>query len=342
MSRIAALLMVLLSLAGAASAQEMAGGTSSQAGNPAAGSAALSAMTDLERQTLSLDIAVSTYYELVEMAQKYGLPTDGNSESLRARLYAFFGIEPPPSPKGETVVTIEGASALEYISLQESSEKLIRIKGPLTISAKTSDDFVHRISGDEIIFDREKNIIQAEGNITYIRQGNERNDSFSGDSLIVDLDDYSGFFIDGVYNLEPSSGMSRTVILHFGTLLKRANDMMIMEAGRITACDEPSPHYHLSARKVWLFENGDWAFSGATLYIGAVPILWLPFIYYPSDELVFHPVIGYRSREGAFVQTTTYFLGSRKSDDQSSKSMSFMSTSNSGPAETKGVFIRRR
>ncbi|MCE5257188.1 MAG: hypothetical protein LLF89_10140, partial [Spirochaetaceae bacterium] len=252
------------------------------------------------------------------------------------------GIEPPPSPKGETVVTIEGASALEYISLQESSEKLIRIKGPLTISAKTSDDFVHRISGDEIIFDREKNIIQAEGNITYIRQGNERNDSFSGDSLIVDLDDYSGFFIDGVYNLEPSSGMDRTVILHFGTLLKRANDIMIMEAGRITACDEPSPHYHLSARKVWLFENGDWAFSGATLYIGAVPVLWLPFIYYPSDELVFHPVMGYRSREGAFVQTTTYFLGSRKSDDQSSKSMSFMSTSNSGPAETKGVFIRRR
>lgn len=344
MSRIAALLTLLCCLSGAVWAQTSGGQAGSSDAGTAQGAAALSAMTELERKTLSLDIAVSTYYELVDMAQKYGLPTDGNSDTLRARLYAFFGLTPPSAPSGGTTVTIEGASALQYFSLEENSEKLVRIVGPLTISVKTDDGFVHRISGDEIIFDREKNIVQAKGNIKYVREGNNRNDTFSGDSLLVDLDDYSGFFIDGMYNLEPTGQITRTVILHFGTLLKRASDVMIMEAGKITACDDPSPHYHLSAKKVWLFDNGDWAFSGATLYIGAVPVLWLPFFYYPSDELVFHPVVGYRSREGAFVQTTTYLLGSRKDDGKSTSGTSFMSTStgNSGPAELHGVFLRRR
>ncbi|HOV95044.1 MAG TPA: hypothetical protein PLT87_09200 [Spirochaetales bacterium] len=354
MSRIAAIAALFFCLGGLVFGQASGGQQGTPLEGSLQGSAILSSMSELQRKTLSLDIAVSTYYELIDMARQYGLSTDGNSEALKARLYAFFGLKPPQTPSVDTVVTIEGASALQYFSLQETSDKMIQLTGPLTISVKTSDGFVHTIIGNEIIFDRDKNIVQAKGSIKYVRKSSDREDDFSGESLLVDLDDYSGFFIDGMYNLEPSGQTSRAVILHFGTLLKRASDVVVMGAGQITACDEPLPHYHLTAKKVWLFENGDWAFSGATLYIGTVPVLWLPFFFYPADELVFHPVIGYRTREGAFVQTTTYLLGSRGQTQTTSaltgstnagnlsNSISNASTllGGSTPTRRQGVFLR--
>jgi len=354
MSRIAAIAALFFCLGGLVFGQASGGQIDTPPEGSVQGSAVLSSMSELQRKTLSLDIAVSTYYELVDMARQYGLSTDGNSEALKTRLYAFFGLKPPQTPSVDTVVTIEGASALQYFSLQETSDKMIRLIGPLTISVKTSDGFVHTITGNEIIFDRDKNIVQAKGSIKYARKSSDREDDFSGESLLVDLDDYSGFFIDGMYNLEPSGQTTRSVILHFGTLLKRASDVIVMGAGQITTCDEPLPHYHLTAKKVWLFENGDWAFSGATLYIGTVPVLWLPFFFYPSDELVFHPVIGYRTREGAFVQTTTYLLGSRGQTQTTSAITSSTNIGNlsnsisnantvlggSTPTRRQGVFLR--
>jgi len=93
---------------------------------------------------------------------------------------------------------------------------------------------------------------------------------------------------------------------------------------------------------VWLFENGDWALSGATLYIGVVPVLWLPFFYYPNDELLFHPVFGYRSREGAFVQTTTYLIGQKQNDTTATSSLSLFSQGGNEVREVSGIFIKRR
>jgi lipopolysaccharide assembly outer membrane protein LptD (OstA) len=66
------------------------------------------------------------------------------------------------------------------------------------------------------------------------------------------------------------------------------------------------------------------------------------FFLYPADEVFFHPGIGYRSREGAFVQTTSYLLGEERRDRKESGLLSLMSNmDNSGPLERSGVFIRR-
>ena len=81
---------------------------------------------------------------------------------------------------------------------------------------------------------------------------------------------------------------------------------------------------------------------GRATHVGVVRVLWLPFFYYPADEVFFHPVIGYRSREGAFVQTTSYLLGEERRDRKESGLLSLMSNmDNSGPLERSGVFIRR-
>ena len=301
----------------------------------------LSSMSDLERRTLALDIAVSTYYELRDRAAAYGLSPEGSSEELRARIYAFLGITPPAAPAPASSITIESASSLEYFTLDGSSDKVIRLTGPIAMSVRTEDGFVHKVSADRIDFNRDRNIVEASGKVTYVREGAGRSDQFTGSTILVDLNSYAGVFLDGAYNLEPTAALQRSLSFKFEKLTRRGPELSILEKARVTACDDPQPHYHIRARKVWLFENGDWALSGATLYLGVVPVLWFPFFYYPSDEVFFHPVIGYRSREGAFVQTTTYLLGERPKDTKSSSSLSlFSQQASGGTAERSGIFIR--
>ncbi|MFA6366896.1 MAG: hypothetical protein WCX13_06875, partial [Candidatus Hydrogenedentales bacterium] len=302
----------------------------------------LAAMSEIERKSLALDIAISKYYELRSMAEKYGLSTQGLSQELRSRLYEFFRIAPPAKPPSASSITIESASNLEYFTLEGSQDSYIRLSGPLTLKITTDDGFSHNIRADEIVFNRDKEIVQAKGNVLYIREGQGRSDEFRGTTILVDLKSYSGVFLDGVYNLDPSAAVKRSLSFHFEKLTRRAADLSILEHALVTACDDPQPHYHIRAKKVWLFENGDWALSSATLYLGVVPVLWLPFFYYPNDEIVFHPVIGYRSREGAFVQTTTYLLGAMKRDTSSSSSLSlFSEEGGGGTTELSGIFIKR-
>ena len=301
-----------------------------------------STMSDLEGRTLSLDIAISTYYELKAMALRFGLPTEGDSEALRSRLYQFLELEPPAAPAPASSMTIENAAGAEYFSIEGSSDSYIRLSGPITMTISTEDDFRHSIKADEIVFNRDRNIVEANGDVLYVRSGGGRSDEFAGSTLLVDLNSYSGIFLDGVYNLEPSASVKRSLSFHFEKLTRRGSDLSILERAIVTACDEDDPHYYIRAKKVWLFENGDWALSGATLYLGVVPVLWLPFFYYPNDEIIFHPVFGYRSREGAFIQTTTYLLGEKKKDAETSSSLSlFSQQEDGGTKKVSGIFIKR-
>ncbi len=305
------------------------------------GSEYLDSLSALERKTLALDIAVSSYYELMDLAQRFNLPTEGTSQDLRQRLYGFFKLENPVKPSA-TALTIESASSFSTFSAEQKTSNLIQLSGPVILKISTSDGFLHRISADRILYDSEKNIAEAWGNIEYTREGNGRTDRFAGSHLIVDLAQYSGVFLDGSFNLEPSSAQQRTLLLHFDRLVKRSENVSAVESATLTACNELPPHYYIKAAKVWLFDSGDWALSNAVLYIGVVPVLWLPFFYYPSQEIVFHPVVGARTRAGAYFQSTTYLIGEKP---VSTSAMSVFTALNQGAAmgktEMSGVFLKR-
>lgn len=301
----------------------------------------LNSLSALERKTLALDIAVSTYYELIDLAQRFNLPVEGTSQELRQRLYAFFKLENPVQPLADAV-TIESASTFSTFSAEQKGNNLIQLSGPVVLKVSTSDGFLHRISADSILFDSQNNIVEANGNIAYTREGNGRTDSFTGSQLIVDLTQYAGVFLDGSFNLEPSASQQRTLLFHFDRFVKRAENVSALESATLTACDESPPHYFIKAAKVWLFDSGDWALSNAVLYLGVVPVLWLPFFYYPSQEIAFHPVVGARTREGAYFQSTTYLIGEKPA---ATSALSVFTALNQGEVSRKtvgaGVFLRR-
>jgi hypothetical protein len=125
------------------------------------------------------------------------------------------------------------------------------------------------------------------------------------------------------------------------TILRRSSNVMVLQNGVITSCDEDDPHYSIKAKRVWLLGDKEWAMSNAVFSLGNVPILWVPFFYYPGEEIVFHPVIGYRSREGRFLQTTTYLVGAKPPKQSTTTLVSYKDNGNSKPTELRGIFLRR-
>jgi hypothetical protein len=49
--------------------------------------------------------------------------------------------------------------------------------------------------------------------------------------------------------------------------------------GNVTSCDETAPHYHFQARDIKFVSKSLLVIRPAVLYIGNVPVLWLPFVF---------------------------------------------------------------
>ena len=292
---------------------------------------------DLASKTLRFRIASATLYELREMAKEYGLSAEGSAEELRGRLYEHFGLAPVLKAQGDVTMTIEQAASAEYFSLEDGTKE-IRLQGPLEVRFVDAEGTVHRMKAHYVVYNRDTREVKATGDVEYTRESTTRTDTYKGQTIAVDLDDYSGVFVDGSFNMEPIGTESRTFIVHFGALVSRSEQVLSLADGSMTACDAIDPHYILRAKKIWLFDSGDWAVADATLYVGGIPVLWLPFFYYPSKASMFHPVVGYRLRTGSFVQTTTYLSGSQSMENQNSSSA--LST-NQGTFGSFGTYISK-
>lgn len=277
--------------------------------------------SDLAGKTLRFRIASATFYELRDLAKEYGLSAEGNADELRTRLYEHFGFSPVQKTSDDVSMSIEQAANAAYFTL-ENGTKEIRLQGPLKIRFVDSQGTIHTIQADYVVYNRDTKDVKATGNVEYVRESKTKTDTYKGQSIAVNLDDSSGVFIDGSFNMEPSTDSGRTLIVHFGSLISRSEDIFTLANGTLTACDAIDPHYILKAKKIWLFGSGDWAVANATLYVGRIPVVWLPFFYYSSKASVLHPVLGYRSRTGGFVQTTTYLSGQQSGDVQNSSALS--------------------
>jgi lipopolysaccharide assembly outer membrane protein LptD (OstA) len=300
----------------------------------------------LKRDALLTELSTAGYYELAATARSLGLGAEGSEEELRARLYAYYGLEAPapPSSKGGKVVTIERASEASFAKVEEEEGGIVKASGGVILSLSETNGDVHRIRADSIVYNRARSTLTARGSVYYERSSGGSVEVFKGEALSADLDDWSGVFLDGKVRKAGSgtaaSSDDRGLVVEADTILRRSADVMVLENGIITSCDEADPHYSVKAKHVWLLGDKEFAVTNAVFALGNVPILWLPFFFYPGDEMVYHPVFGYRSREGRFMQTTTYIVGSKPASEDSSSMFSFK-TGSDKPTKLKGLFLRR-
>ncbi|WGK68053.1 hypothetical protein P0082_06110 [Candidatus Haliotispira prima] len=322
------------------------------------------------------DIATATYFELQELARKYGIEANQGPDTLRRGLYSKLNISAPIRGGGgagnqeNLVIKIESAQKAQAFTVERQegdSENYFKISGGVRVFITDQNEgYEHNVSADSIIFNRGQNTIRAEGRVTYIKKKiNSTNDKdtekFTGDSLIFRLRVWRGVIFYGVFsrgqttetdrpaNVHSSSSnpektkskpggntsvdanniLGRTVLAkndidyHFDSknMRKGSDDILVLEKGEIsTSEEEQTEYFRLGFHRLWIFGKPEWAMLSATLYVGHIPVLYLPYYYHNDSQLLFHPVFGIREAYGEFVQTTTYLLGTPKSGNTDSLS----------------------
>lgn len=295
---------------------------------------------ELFQKTVALDIATSDYYGLVAWVRRLGLSDAGSADELRARLYAYYQVSAPaPVAPSTRTVTIASADKTEYLSAKEGGEASVRFLGHVSLAVKDEESGeTLTINADEVLVNRDANILSARGNIVFERKKANGSDFFIGEALELDMNDWSGAFLDG--ESKQGSGTDNALYFRADDILKRGSDVLVFKDGVVSSCDDEHPHYSIRASKIWILGGNEWAMRDATLSVGEIPVLYLPFFYYPGEEIVFHPVLGYDARFGRYVQTTTYLLGEKP---QKKEDIGILRLTDGGQGyerSVQGVFLR--
>ena len=213
----------------------------------------------------------------------------------------------------KSVISIENARQTEYKKDPVTNDDCIVLTGDVRISV-TSGDTKTVIKADKVNYNRANDMLYAEGSVSLESSGkNAGGESVTATSLIFNTITLEGVFDNGrvvqtksdALNL-PSGSTLNVASSIFG---RDSSNTIAFKSGELTFCDDDNPHWKIKASRIWLLPGGEFAFLNAFLYVGRVPLLYLPAFYYPKDELLFNPAFGYRYREGWFINTTTYLYG---------------------------------
>ncbi|MDR2245901.1 MAG: LPS-assembly protein LptD [Treponema sp.] len=300
-----------------------------------------------EDRIMELDIKTSTLNELAAWCRTLDLGEGGGREDLANRLRDYYNLKRPREGNGaedggasnKKTIIIESARSTEYFTLEAVDEEYARLRGDVLVTLKDGEA-VHRIQAWEILYNRTRNIISASGGVEYIKEEGDKKETYRGESIVVNLDDWSSVFMDSVS--ERSLTQGDTVYRFSGTLITRNDEeVTILTNSEITTGNVEESYWSIHASKLWLLPGSDWAILNGVLKVGNIPVLYIPFFFYPASELIFRPVLGSRSREGNFVQTTTYILGRPQSTSTSESSITKILGNNADNEKIReGLFLR--
>ena len=240
-----------------------------------------------------------------------------------------------------TVITIENSMQTSYKKSEDGTNDLIELEGAVEISVKKGSNKSY-IKADKVTYNRETEILFASGNVEITTEGaSAGGEKTTANSLLMNTATLEGIFDGGRVVQTKSDALnlpSGSTLIVFSDLFgKSQSNTISFKNSKLTFCDDEDPHWHIDATRTWLLPGGEFAFFNALLYVGPVPVLYLPAFYYPKDELIFNPVFSKSDRKGFTVQNTYYIIGRKPLQSSSSSSSSSEETTSSAEA-LKGLY----
>ncbi|MBQ9630136.1 MAG: LPS-assembly protein LptD, partial [Treponema sp.] len=237
----------------------------------------------------------------------------------------------------KTVITIENAQSTTYEKDKDSGNDTIVLEGNVSVSV-TKGATTTKVLAQKIVYDRNTQMLYASGGVSLEMTGGTTGASnASASSLMLNTATLEGVFDDGRIVQTQSDALNlpsgSTLIVASKMFGKSQKNTITFKNGSLTFCDDENPHWHIRASRIWLLPGGEFAFLNALLFVGPVPVFYLPAFYYPKDELVFNPVFSYDKRRGHSIQTTAYLYG-RKPLDISGANASTSTSSSSDAGES--------
>ncbi len=166
----------------------------------------------------------------------------------------------------------------DRVRFEASTKQLVMQGKP---SAVRRDETI--LVGDTIIYDDESKIVDALGDTVFLRDPtNDEGDDFVARGRIrYDLETGEG--TTSAFSTSVMSGQRLYVTAKSGTLY---NDTTLVGGRRVffhdadfTYCDHAEPHFHFTARDIKFVAEQVVVGRSAVLYIGEVPVFWLPFMF---------------------------------------------------------------
>jgi len=278
---------------------------------------------------LMSEIQNSNQLELERRIRAAGMIPAGSPEAMKEQLYAYHKIT-------DSILTVEEISGrtgylLEVLQAQrllasasDTVSDSVILEGFVKIRFRSSPEADPKeLEAGRILIDFEGKQLSALGSVVFRDSRGTLLEKAEGE--IVTFDWVGGDIRISKGTTSLSRENSEDVKVEFFTSGERVTLLgdgvsVQFDKGFITTNRE-NAYFSISAEKLLLLKGGDMFVEQAWISIGRIPLLWIPFLYYPGQTFVFNPAVGYDQDRGYFFSTTTEIYGTygkiKKSDESS-------------------------
>ncbi len=154
------------------------------------------------------------------------------------------------------------------------------------------------IYSDFLQMDSTTNVATAEGNVRVMA----RSYSANADYIVYDASSEVTVF-DNFKSAMTTKKVKGNVYLSVKKLCD-LKEKMLGESGSLTTCEDPIPHFFVIADRIEYYPNDKMIGQNATVYVGVMPVLWLPYLYYDmQEEQKRNWVLGHNEVEGDYIKS---------------------------------------
>jgi len=204
-------------------------------------------------------------------------------DSLRADSTAKVKVEwaEPDSVMSE-LLSREGFTATKYQGQRvelRAKDRTIKLEGKAAVGRP---DAV--LIGDTVIYNDSLDIVTAAGRDTtqvVLQDPTGAQDDIRARRIVYDINARRG----KAFDVTTSVNSGQIWVVH-GTTTAFSNDSSAAKRnafyakdGWITSCTDSTPHYHFAAKEMKVISKDVMVARPAVLYIGDVPVFWLPFVF---------------------------------------------------------------
>lgn len=267
-------------------------------------------------RSLSRELNNSDYNDLKQRAMSLGLDPKDTAGEYRTNIAEYYGIKliNEPAFSGDKII-LERAGELKMFKLEKENEENLHIIGKAKIIINTKDNenksVKREIEADEIFVDLKNKELSGIGSVKYLDDKLE----FEGEQFYYNYHINRGALLRGKTKIKQKDQSGLDGALFIGEKITYlGEDESILYDGKLTTCNAEDPHYYIKVTRMWLNKDSEWGLQNGVAHIGPIPFLYIPIYYHPKN-IDLNPSLGYRNREGWFLQTTYSLIGKTNESD---------------------------
>lgn len=264
---------------------------------------------------LSAELDSANLLELQSRARFLGVSDVGTLEELRDRLYAYYDLVPsvevPLVQDRNGVQTVEIVSA-DRIYLQGSGARYILLDGntALSFTPEGTQDTTD-IAAQRMVIDLETELVTALGSVSFQSIGTTDTDRLEGEIVTIRWKEGSLLLSEGGTGMtrENSEGDAVEFYATGSEVYFSGEPRTIAFSDGFITTNREQAYFSIAASSMYVVDGGDLFVTNARMSLGRVPMLWVPFLYYPGKTFVFNPSFGFDSERGFFFSSSTELYG---------------------------------